>query len=99
MLKQLADTLKRFPKKVAEAFPAIVGNAAGAVLSFLDKAVGVAAERTWSLFFCRAYFGMVYANSLSLFLDPWGYKNRTFYSFFKANSSSQFIVSNLKYLG
>ena len=46
-LNRLADALKRLAIKAVEAFPAIVGSVVGAILSFLSKAVGFAAEHTW----------------------------------------------------
>ena len=48
-LNRLADALKRLAGKAVEALPVIVGSVFGAVLSFLGKAVGFVAERTWSL--------------------------------------------------
>ena len=40
------QTLKRLDVKIAESLPAIVGNAFGAILSFLGKAVGFEAKYT-----------------------------------------------------
>ena len=48
-LDNLANALKRLAGKAAEALPAIVGSVVGAILSFLGKAVGFAAEHTWAL--------------------------------------------------
>ena len=48
-LDRLADELKRLAGKAVEALPAIVGCVAGAILSFLGKAVGFVAEHTWAL--------------------------------------------------
>ena len=48
-LDRLADALKRLAEKVVEELPAIVGSVAGAILSFLGKAVGFVAEHTWAL--------------------------------------------------
>ena len=48
-LNRLSDALKRLARKAVEAFPAIVGSVVGAILSFLSKAVGFAAEDTWAL--------------------------------------------------
>ena len=48
-LNRLADTLKRLAGKDIEALPAIVGCVAGAILSFLGKAIGFVAEHTWAL--------------------------------------------------
>ena len=48
-LDRLANTIKRLAGKAVEALPAIVGSVAGAILSFLGKAVGFDAEHTWSL--------------------------------------------------
>ena len=45
-LNRLADTLKRLAGKAAKLLPAIVGNAVGAILSFLGKTVRFAAEHT-----------------------------------------------------
>ena len=46
-LDRLADTLKRLAGKAVEALLAISGSGVGAVLSFLEKAVGFVAEHTW----------------------------------------------------
>ena len=48
-LDRLANTIKRLAGKAVEALPAIVGSVAGAILSFLGKAVGFIAEHTWAL--------------------------------------------------
>ena len=48
-LDRLADSLKRLPGKAVEAFSAIVGSVVGAILSFLDKAIGFLAEHIWTL--------------------------------------------------
>ena len=48
-LVRLADALKRLAGKAVEALPAIVGNVAGAILSFFGKAVGFFAEHRWVL--------------------------------------------------
>ena len=48
-LGRLADALKRLAGKVAEALPAIVKSIVVSILSFLGKAVGFVAERTWAL--------------------------------------------------
>ena len=48
-LDQLADALNRLAGMAVEDFPAIVGNAVGAILSFLGKTVGFVAEHTWTL--------------------------------------------------
>ena len=48
-LDRLADALKRLAVKVVEALPAIVGSVAGAIFSFLGKAVGFIAEHTCTL--------------------------------------------------
>ena len=48
-LDRLANTIKRLAGKAVEALPAIVGSVAGAILSFLEKAVGFIAEHTWAL--------------------------------------------------
>ena len=48
-LERLADSLKILAAKTVEALPAIVGSAAGAILSFLSKALGFVAEYTWTL--------------------------------------------------
>ena len=54
-LNRLADALKRLAGKAVKAFPTIVGSTVGAILSFLNKAVGFVAEHTWTLivFCCR----------------------------------------------
>ena len=46
-LDRLADTLKRLAGKAVEALLAISRSGVGAVLSFLEKAVGFVAEHTW----------------------------------------------------
>ena len=48
-LDRLANALKRLAEKAVDALPAIVGSVAGAILSFLVKAVGFVAEHTWVL--------------------------------------------------
>lgn len=48
-LKKLASTLKRVAGKDVDAFIAIVGSVAGAVLSFFGKAVALVAENAWVL--------------------------------------------------
>ena len=55
----LADASKRLAKKAVEAFPAIVGSVVGAILSFLGKAVGFAAEHTWAkIVFVAGFIGV-----------------------------------------
>ena len=49
MLGRLVDALKRLAGKAVEPLPVIVGSVAGAILSFLGKGVGFAAEHTWTL--------------------------------------------------
>ena len=46
LVNKLAISLKRFVVKAVEALHAIIGSVAGAILSFLDKAVGFVAEHT-----------------------------------------------------
>ena len=48
-LDRLPDALKRFARNAIQPLPAIVGSVVGAILSFLGKAVGFAAEHTWTL--------------------------------------------------
>ena len=48
-LDRLADALNRLAGKAVEAFPAVVGSVPSAILSFLGKASGFAAEYTWTL--------------------------------------------------
>ena len=48
-MDRLADALKRLAGKAVQALPAIIGSAAGEILSFLGKAVGFIAEHTWAL--------------------------------------------------
>ena len=48
-LNRLPDALKNLVGEAVEVLPAIVGSAAGAILSFLSKAVGFVAEHTWAL--------------------------------------------------
>ena len=48
-LHWLADATKRLAGKAAEALTAIIGSVAYAILNFLGKAVGFAAEHTWVL--------------------------------------------------
>ena len=48
-LDRLADALKRLAGVAAEALPVIVGSVAGAILSFLGKAIRFVAEHTWAL--------------------------------------------------
>ena len=48
-LDRLPDALKRFAGNAIQPLPAIVGSVVGAILSFLGKAVGFAAEHTWTL--------------------------------------------------
>ena len=48
-LNRLADTIKRLARKAIEALPATLVSVAGAILSFLGKAVGFFAEHTWAL--------------------------------------------------
>ena len=48
-LDKLADALKWLAGKAAEALPAIIRSAVGAILGFLGKAVGFVAEDTWAL--------------------------------------------------
>ena len=49
LLDRLADALKRLAGKTVEALPTIVESNAGAILSFIGKAVGFVAEHTWAL--------------------------------------------------
>ena len=49
MVRQVSRCTQKTCGKVVEALPAIVGSVAGAILSFLGKAVGFDAEHTWSL--------------------------------------------------
>ena len=49
-LDSLPNVLKRLAGKAAEALPAIAESVVGAILSFLGKAVGFAAEHAWDLF-------------------------------------------------
>ena len=48
-MDRLANALKKLAGKAVKVLPAIVGSAAGAILSFLGKAGGFAAEHTWVL--------------------------------------------------
>ena len=48
-LDRLANALKRLAGKAVESLPVIVGSFAGAILSFLGKAVGFVAEHTMAL--------------------------------------------------
>ena len=48
-MDRLADALKRLAGKAVEALPAIVVSVAGAILSFLEKAVGFIGKHTWVL--------------------------------------------------
>ena len=48
-LVRLANTLKSREGKAVEALTAIMGSIAGAILSFLGKALGFVAEHTWDL--------------------------------------------------
>ena len=48
-LDRLPDALKRFAGNAIQPLPAIVGSVVGAIVSFLGKAVGFAAEHTWTL--------------------------------------------------
>ena len=48
-LDRLADALKRLAGKAVETLHAVVGSVVGAILSFLRKAVGFAAEHMWAL--------------------------------------------------
>ena len=48
-LDMLANELKRLAEKAVEALPAIVGSVAGAILSFLGKAVEFVADHKWAL--------------------------------------------------
>ena len=48
-LDRLADALKRLAVITTEALPAIVGSVAGAILSFLGKAVEFVADHKWAL--------------------------------------------------
>ena len=47
------DALKRIVGKVFQALPAIVGSVVGAILSFVDKAVGVC---SWTHMGCMIVF-------------------------------------------
>ena len=49
MPDRLANGLKILARKAVEALPAIAGGIAGAILSFLENAVGFAPEHTWAL--------------------------------------------------
>ena len=64
-LDRLADVLERFAGKAAEGLSPIVGSVVGAILSFLEKAVGFVAENTWALIFfcCSTYWCVVDAKS------------------------------------
>ena len=48
-LDRLVDALKRLAGKAAEVLPHIIEIAVGAILNFLEKAVGFVAEYTWAL--------------------------------------------------
>ena len=48
-LDRLGDALKRLSGKAVEAFPAIVGDVAGGILSFIGKAIEFVAEHTSTL--------------------------------------------------
>ena len=48
---RVADALKRLARKAVEVLPAFVGIVVGAILSFLGKVIGFAAEHTWALIF------------------------------------------------
>ena len=48
-VNSLEDGLKRLAGKAAEALPPIIGSAVGAILSFLNKAVGFVSKDTWAL--------------------------------------------------
>ena len=49
MFRQVSRCTQKAGGKVVEALPAIVGSVAGAILSFLGKAVGFIAEHTCAL--------------------------------------------------
>ena len=50
--------VERLAGKAIEALPAIAGSVAGAILSFLGKAVGFVDEHAWALFvFVAALIG------------------------------------------
>ena len=49
MVRQLSRCTEKLAGKAVETLPAIVQSAAGAILSFLGKAVGFVAEHTWTL--------------------------------------------------
>ena len=49
MVRQDSKRTKKLAGKTVEALPAIVESVVGAILSFLGKAVGFAAEHTWAL--------------------------------------------------
>ena len=49
MVRQVSRCTQKACGKVDEALPAIVGNVAGAILSFLGKAVEFVAEYKWVL--------------------------------------------------
>ena len=51
-LDRVADALKWLAGKSIEALPAIVGSVAGAISSFLGKAVGFVAKHTRALIVC-----------------------------------------------
>ena len=48
-LNRLADALTRLAGKAAEALPAIIESAVGAILRFLGKTVRFVAEHIWAL--------------------------------------------------
>lgn len=48
-LNKLADALKTLAGKAIEALSAIAGSVDSAILNFLGKVVGFAAEHTWAL--------------------------------------------------
>ena len=48
-LNKLVDALRKLGGKAFEALPAIVGNIAGTILSFLGKADGFDVKNTWAL--------------------------------------------------
>ena len=56
MVRQAGGCTQKLARKTVEALPAIVGSVAGAVLSFLGKAVGFVAEHSWALIAFAVWF-------------------------------------------
>ena len=48
-LERLADALKRLAGKAVAALPGLIGSVIGAILNFLSKAVGFAAQHVWAV--------------------------------------------------